>query len=361
MASVSSRLLLLFLFLSLAPSLIFASPLRQSPHVVRNQQATEASVAPFQQCTIQGNSDFYGLGIRIGIYLQWISSFLANIYLTEAISGTLETNTIFLLAMFVAMIVATTRQSIQNAEIIVLLYLCFGFVFSTLSVWGHRTRSPSGKPIGFPLISSFFRLSLTTAVCAYAIWFWYSGVQRLSAEDCVSHAFLFAEVDALRSARIFFQIVSTVFMLVYGALFVREFLMIFFFSCVTMLWTMVVATVYAIFSSSNTRSSHHRPEVLLVAIKRWFRTTYVIFWSWANGKESSGPKRPDSSFWIILMLDIGILALRSLTQITCLFAFKKAPPIGFPPLIPLMNIKSRGTNEATNLAKLKEFGGKIVL
>ena len=61
------------------------------------------------------------------------------------------------------------------------------------------------------------------------------------------------------------------------------------------------------------------------------------------------------------MLDIGILALRSLTQITCLFAFKKAPPIGFPPLIPLMNIKSRGTNEATNLAKLKEFGGKIVL
>ena len=61
------------------------------------------------------------------------------------------------------------------------------------------------------------------------------------------------------------------------------------------------------------------------------------------------------------MLDIGILALRSLTQMICLFTFKKAPPIGFPPLIPLMNIRMRGTNEATIVAKLKKLRGKLVL
>lgn len=135
-------------------------------------------------------------------------------------TGSLETNTIFFLAVFVDMVVATAQKIVQSAEVIVLLILCFGFIFSILSVWDHRTRSPSREPTSFPLIDSFFRLSLATAICAYAIWFWYDGVdgvQRLSHDGCVPYAFLFTEVDALRGARVFFQIISTLPVFVYGA------------------------------------------------------------------------------------------------------------------------------------------------
>lgn len=84
---------------------------------------------------IEGNADFYGLGIRIGIYLQWITALLANLFSKESIDGNLETNTIFLLALFVAVAVATAQTTVQSAEMIVLLQLAFGFVFSILSIW----------------------------------------------------------------------------------------------------------------------------------------------------------------------------------------------------------------------------------
>jgi hypothetical protein len=96
----------------------------------------------FPSCAIEGNSDFYGLGIRIGIYLQWVTALLANWSSTGAISGNLETNTVFLLAVLVAIIVSTVQEDVQSAELIVLLQLAFGFVFSILSIWVSFT-SPS--------------------------------------------------------------------------------------------------------------------------------------------------------------------------------------------------------------------------
>lgn len=52
-----------------------------------------------RQCVIEGSPDFYGLGIRIGIYLQYITTFGANLFHKEGIDGNLTTNTIFLLAL----------------------------------------------------------------------------------------------------------------------------------------------------------------------------------------------------------------------------------------------------------------------
>ena len=129
---------------------------------------------PPPSCVFDGNPDFYGLGIRIGIYLQWIIAYLANHFLREAVDSNLETNTIFLLALFIATAVTTADNTVQTAELVVLLHLCFGFLFSILSIWGHRTGSADlggEKKIRFPLIGSFFRLTLATAVSAYGLWF----------------------------------------------------------------------------------------------------------------------------------------------------------------------------------------------
>ncbi|KAL6716375.1 hypothetical protein ACLMJK_005941 [Lecanora helva] len=100
----------------------------------------EISVFARDTCNgFQGNTDLYGLGIRIGIYLQWISSLLTNIFLPNAISESLDTNAIFLFALFIAIANATTNQEkLHPAEAFVALQLCFGFLLSVLSVGGAR-------------------------------------------------------------------------------------------------------------------------------------------------------------------------------------------------------------------------------
>jgi hypothetical protein len=323
MASASLALLLL-----LTTCQVTGAPLWHQ-YETANFPSKRASSQISQQCAFAGNSDFYGLGIRIGIYLQWVTSLLANRYLREAIDGSLETNTIFLLAVFVAMVVATAQGTIRSAEVVVILHLCFGFLFSILSIWGHRTRSTKG-PVRFPLLGSFFRLCLATAISAYAIWFWFRGVQPLHGDACDPYTFLFAKVDIAGRARIFFQMVSTLIMVAFGGLFATEMLMLVFFYCFTVFWSSTVAVISVVFTAKTRRGSRHG---LVSGIKHWIRTTAILFWSWANGKESSGPNRPDFRLWIAAFADIWIFATRSLVQLVCLLIFKKAPPMGFPPLI----------------------------
>ena len=86
-----------------------------------------------------GNSDLYGLGIRIGIYLQWISSLLTNILLPNEVSDSLDTNSIFLFAVFIAIAKASQSSGeFRPAEAFIMLQLCFGYLLSVLSVSGLR-------------------------------------------------------------------------------------------------------------------------------------------------------------------------------------------------------------------------------
>lgn len=103
--------------------------------------STRSSTQPETACGFSGNPEFYGFGIRLGIYLQWLAAILANAFLKEAVAGSLETNTVFLLALTVSTIYATSLATIRNAEVLVLLHLYFSFIFSILSLWGQRARA----------------------------------------------------------------------------------------------------------------------------------------------------------------------------------------------------------------------------
>jgi hypothetical protein len=86
----------------------------------------------------EGNSDFYGLGIRIGVYLQWFSSWISNSVNPDAAATNHDTNTIFLCAILIATAVAFADGSLQLAEKYVLLLLSSGFFCTVLSVLGLR-------------------------------------------------------------------------------------------------------------------------------------------------------------------------------------------------------------------------------
>jgi hypothetical protein len=94
---------------------------------------------------LPGNSDLDGLGIRIGIYLQWISSLLTNVLLPNGVSDSLDTNSILLFAVFIAIANATDQPAglhqparLHPTEAFIMLQLCFGYLLSVLSVSGLR-------------------------------------------------------------------------------------------------------------------------------------------------------------------------------------------------------------------------------
>ena len=89
-----------------------------------------------------GDPDLYGLGIRIGIYLQWISTLLTNFLIPSGVSDSLDTNSIFLFAIFIAIAKATKSTGdeplLGPIGAFVMLQMCFGYVLSAISITGLR-------------------------------------------------------------------------------------------------------------------------------------------------------------------------------------------------------------------------------
>lgn len=91
-------------------------------------------------CKIKGDSDFYGRGIRIGIYLQWISSWMSLLVDPQSAQSVFDTNSIFVFAITTATILAnfSPTPSIKPIETFIMLQFMLGFLITTLSTIGIR-------------------------------------------------------------------------------------------------------------------------------------------------------------------------------------------------------------------------------
>ncbi|KAH6991284.1 hypothetical protein BKA56DRAFT_574166 [Ilyonectria sp. MPI-CAGE-AT-0026] len=94
-------------------------------------------------CKIKGNPDFYGRGIRLGIYLQWISSWMSLLVDPQSAQSVFDTNSIFVFAIATATIVANfspdlTITPIEPIDTFIMLQFMLGFLITTLSTIGIR-------------------------------------------------------------------------------------------------------------------------------------------------------------------------------------------------------------------------------
>lgn len=82
-------------------------------------------------CPFPGNSDLYGLGIRLGIYLQLLSTLLANATLSEQLrEESRNTNAIIMVALFAGMVSATIENHLNSVEIYLMSMLLAAFLWS---------------------------------------------------------------------------------------------------------------------------------------------------------------------------------------------------------------------------------------
>ncbi|KIW57678.1 hypothetical protein PV05_02244 [Exophiala xenobiotica] len=153
-------------------------------------------------CYVPGNSDLYGLGIRTGIYLQWVSSLIANNCYPEEVPTLLVTNTIFLIAVCIATLKLTADSSLKQAEYLVLLRVLYGFLLTVLTVNGTRVRRREEEStfvnrkdeLG-SIASRNLRRALTVGIICFSIWYWASEA-NVGARDsaCRTYGFLFTKI-----------------------------------------------------------------------------------------------------------------------------------------------------------------------
>jgi predicted branched-subunit amino acid permease len=91
-------------------------------------------------CSFDGDSDMYGLGIRIGFYLTWFADILGPWIRRSEAPGIRVTISVFIFATFLALLIQTVRDSSRHrpVEVYVILLLIFGQYLSFVPLYAWR-------------------------------------------------------------------------------------------------------------------------------------------------------------------------------------------------------------------------------
>jgi hypothetical protein len=215
-------LLSMFLVLS-GLSLVGAAP---SPVAFDLSPRNDTTETPETlDCTTEFSGDYYGFGVRLGVYFAWLSSYFANTLLPSEIAGSLDTNSIFLLGLLVSLFTETLYHELFQIDGLIIMQLSSGFLFSSLSLWGYRTSQyQKDGPTAIQKFGKFgthCRLALAVAISVYGTWFWWEGLEDglLSADDprCRKiYTWFFAEWPVRGGIDIFYIIISFSCTVYYG-------------------------------------------------------------------------------------------------------------------------------------------------
>ncbi|KAK3328801.1 hypothetical protein B0H66DRAFT_585386 [Apodospora peruviana] len=120
---------------------------------------------------IEGNPDFYGLGIRLGFYFHWLGTLLVTIFRQEEEALYRVVNIHLQLAVFACLVFLTTTTSataaaIHPPEVLIAFWLLLGALSST-----------TGDGITFfGTLAGTARFCMYAALSAYGVWFWFIGL-----------------------------------------------------------------------------------------------------------------------------------------------------------------------------------------
>lgn len=155
-------------------------------------------------CQFRGDDNTYGLGIRIGLYVQWITTDLAYNLLPEEASNIRAINSAFQLANLGGLLFITITKALYQPtpqlhaiECWIVLTFCLGGV-CTGALKGSKKR---GEPLthDFSLhdmssLGSVVNLTVNVVLVYYSIWFVFVGMDKMVHPLCNRYAFFFARV-----------------------------------------------------------------------------------------------------------------------------------------------------------------------
>jgi hypothetical protein len=136
----------------------------QSPKSILLRGTSDPEVLGFE-----GNSDLYGVGIRLGYYTQALSLWLSNSFVPYEAAFLQTTNTMFMIAILLGMCFLSWREGGCYA---VEVYLLF-HISCTI------TRLGTGSYSAFSMTHMIVRDAVWCATCFFTIWYWFAGMDRM--------------------------------------------------------------------------------------------------------------------------------------------------------------------------------------
>ena len=205
----------------LLPGLIVAFPILRANHTRTTYEllSTRDGV-----CIHRGNSDFYGFGVRLGIYFQISSTLAAIAAVPDLVHDFQTSNSILLLAIFIAMYTSSRAGDIEVVDVIILLQLMFMIMICGFSL-PHIARDARAifRPVSLigkytTFWGLFLRLGLGCPGVIYNLWCWFTGIDSLGGDSfsCHPYTFFFARLDALAGVRTFYKVASVLLCIFLG-------------------------------------------------------------------------------------------------------------------------------------------------
>ncbi len=150
-------------------------------------------------CPFEGNPDLYGVGIRVGIYLQWIAQVLVTIWQPSAEGSTLVVKLLLQAAVILGLVILTVNGEAIAVDVVITFWLLFG----PLPSLNFKRFNPFATPYGVP------RLVMSAATAGFYCWFWFVGWKQLVQPGCRAVAF-FGNVSVDSPFRIFCMVVVVI-------------------------------------------------------------------------------------------------------------------------------------------------------
>ena len=210
MSSNSDQIMLAFSYIQTTAFLVllrvpFCSSLAIERSISSRESQSNGTQTSQNKCGFTGNSDLYGIGIRLGYYTQALSVWFANYFVFSEARELRSVNLLFLVALFIALI-WLSHQSQQTYAIEVFLLL--RLLFATWYV-GVLDRSRFSKKHGRKRIMRVvIRECALLGMLSYTVWFAWIGLDRMEKTPCGTWIFFAAKLNLYGGYRSAFKVLS---------------------------------------------------------------------------------------------------------------------------------------------------------
>jgi len=165
------------------PLLLFSVVAACSPVLADTQFANDGT------CDIKGDPDIYGIGIRIGYYLQWVATILAQVYCADsANTNRASTNIITFAVIIISIHGAATEGSLMLCEWYIVQYLVFWINVGNLPLTSRQLHKSTGS-----LSATLINYCLISGM---NLWLYWRGINQGQKDGCDVKIFLFASFSA---------------------------------------------------------------------------------------------------------------------------------------------------------------------
>ena len=152
-------------------------------------------------CTTTGDGDFYGLGVRLGLYLQWAAGFLLrnSSGSWKMISAVRTTNNALCGAIFLTVLITTARGTALSTDYLIVYYLTVVLFYSeSYNLLTKEDKQDTDSKFYFvlqPDVPLLVQNLLFASNHIFGAWFWISGIHHTQSTTCPTKAALLGVFD----------------------------------------------------------------------------------------------------------------------------------------------------------------------